>query len=135
MTTELNSLANGAYAIASAAYDNTGNLDLFADFAAEFTYTTSTPAAGTKVAELYIVPSIDGTHFASIDASNVCQKALLVATFETRLPSTTVLEYLLAMGIPLPPRKFKTIIKNTSGQTLGATGNLLVMGPFQIQNA
>lgn len=133
MTTELNSLANGAYAISSAAYDNTSLLDLFADFDVQLAYTTTAPTVGAKVAEIYALPSIDGTNFATVDASNVPQKSLLIGTVETRLPSTSVVEHLIIPGVPLPPRKFKTVLKNTSGQTLKATGNQISIAPYQLQ--
>ena len=135
LTTELNSLTTGSYALAGAAFDNTGNLDLYADFALVAKYTGSAPSAGTLVAQLYLLPSIDGIHYASVDGSNQPQGALLIAAFESRAASTSSLEYLMAPGIPLPPRKFKTVLLNSSGQTFAATGNQVVMGPYQLQNA
>ena len=129
MTTELDSLANGALVVSSVVntgnlengiYDNSDALDSVGDIELAVTY-GSAPAAGTKVAELYLLPTIDGTNFATVDANNQPQLALLVATFESRLPSTTVTEYLHAPGIALPPGSFKFVIKNTSGQAFSTS--------------
>lgn len=143
MTTDLNALNNGVLKVSSQTfsstagqfmtsgiYDNSKPCDPFADVALAITY-ASAPTAGTKVAELYILPTVDGTNYAAIDAQFQAQLSLLVATFESRNPSTTVLEYLIAPGISLPPGLFKWIVKNTSGQNFGATGNSLKMRPYK----
>ena len=143
MTTELNSLATATLVVssttsgnqASGVYDNTAALDLYADFQLGLEYGGAAPAAGTKVAELYLLPTVDGTNYATTDASNQPQMATLVATFESRAGSTSAFEYLVAMGIPLPPQKCKWVVKNTSGHALAASGNTLKMQPYQLQNA
>jgi hypothetical protein len=62
LTTELNALANGSYSAASAAIDNTSNLDLFDDLELTVTYGTN-PTANAPV-EIYLIPSTDGTNYA-----------------------------------------------------------------------
>ncbi len=144
MQTALDSLANNALVVSSetsgnmssGAYDNSSALDLYADFELAVCYATA-PSAGTKVAELYLLPSADGTNFPSVDGSNQPQKALLIATFESRNPSTSAVERLTAPGISLPPGKFKFVVKNTSGQAFQSNSvtKTLRMRPYQLQNA
>jgi hypothetical protein len=144
MNTALTSLTNGSLAtssetsgnMASGVYDNSIQLDLAADFELTIEYNAGPPAAGTKVAELYILPVLDGANPASQVSGGQPQKALLIATFESVLPSTSAVERLVALGIPLPPGKFQFVVKNTSGQTL-KNGDVcyLKMRPFQLQAA
>ncbi len=144
MQTALDSLANNTLVVSSetsgnmssGAYDNTSALDLYADFELAVCYATA-PSAGTKVAELYLLPSVDGTNFATVDGSNQPQKALLIATFESRNPSTSGVERLTVPGVSLPPGKFKLVLKNTSGQAFkdNSVTKTLRMRPYQLQNA
>lgn len=131
---DLNSIANAAAAL-SAAYDNTTNLDLYADFVLAIQYNAGPPAAGTKVAELYLEAAVDGTNYPSV-GSSLPQKSLLIATFESRAPSTSALEYLDLYGIPILPLNQKFRLYNTSGQTLHASASMfLKMSPYQLQTA
>lgn len=144
MQTVLDDLADGDLVVsdetsgnmASGVYDNTTALDLYADFDLAVAY-GSAPDAGTKVAELYLLPSVDGTDFAVVDVDNQPQKALLIATFESRNPSTTVVEHMIVPGISLPPGKFMFVLKNTGGEAFASSGvtKTLKMRPFQLQNA
>ncbi len=133
LSTELNSLATAGLAISSSAYS--GNLDPFADIELAVKYTTSAPAAGTKVAELYLVPTIDGTNYAEGSASVNPQKALLIAVFESRNGSTSAFERLVQLGVSLPPGSFKFVLLNTSGKTLASSGNTVTIRPYQYQGA
>lgn len=132
LSSGLNSLANGSRAISSA-YDNTTNLDLYGDLELAIAYTTSAPTAGTKVADVYLLPTVDGTNYAEGGTSLTPQALLLVATFESRNGATGAVEYLIAPGIPLPSRSFKVLLVNTSGKTLHATLNTLKITPYKLQ--
>lgn len=132
LTTELNSLATAGIVVSSA-IDNTSNLDLYMDLRLEIKYTSSAPAAGIKVAEIYLLPSVDGTNYAEGGTSVTPQSSLLVATLESRNGSTSAFEYLAALGIPIPPLNFKLCLVNTSGKTLAATGNTLKYQPLKLQ--
>lgn len=132
LSTGLNSLADAARAISSA-IDNDADLNIYCDLELAIAYTTSAPAAGTKVAEVYLLPTIDGTNFAEGSTSLTPQKSLLVATFESRNGSTSAVEYLTASGISLPPRDFKLLLVNTSGKSLHATLNTLKVRPYKLQ--
>lgn len=133
ITTGMDSLVDTARAI-SADFDNSSSLDPFADLELSIAYTTSAPSAGLKVAEVYLVPSIDGTNYAEGTTSLTPQKALLVATFETRNGSTSTVERLVAPGISLPPDHMKFLIVNTSGKTLKSSGNILKVRPYKYQS-
>lgn len=144
MQTALDNLANNALVVSSetsgnmtgGAYDNTSALDLYADFELAVCY-AAPPSAGIKVAELYLLPGIDGTNYTSVDGSSQPQKALLIATFESRNPSTSAVERLTVPGVSLPPGKFKLVVKNTSGQAFQSNSvtKTLRMRPYQLQNA
>jgi hypothetical protein len=133
LTTGLDSLTNGSFATSSA-YDNSTALDLVADFQLAVCYGTA-PSAGVKVAELYLLPSVDGTNYAAQDGSGVPQKGLFVGAFESRAPSTSVVEYLVLPGVSVPPGLWKLALKNTSGQTYKDNGvsKSLKMRPYQTQ--
>ena len=143
MQTALDGLANNTLVVSSetggnmtsGAYDNSSALDLYADFELAICYATA-PSAGTRIAELYLLPSADGTNYASLDGSNQPQKALLIAVFESRNPSTSAVERLLVPGVSLPPGKFKLVLKNTSGQAFkdNSVTKTLKMRPYQLQN-
>lgn len=132
LSSGLNSLADAGRAISSA-IDNDAGLDLYCDLELAIAYTTSAPSAGVRVAELYLLPTVDGTNFAEGGTSLTPQKALLIATFESRNGSTSAVEYLVATGIPLPPRDFKLLLVNTSGKTLHASLNTLKLRPYKLQ--
>ena len=132
LSTDLNSLANGSRAI-SAGVANGTELDLYGDLELVVQYGTA-PSAGTKIAEVYLLPTVDGTNYPEGSASLTPQKALLVATFESRNPSTTAVERLVVPGIPLPPRAFKLLLVNTSGQAYAASGNTLKIKRYKLQN-
>lgn len=133
LSSGLNSLGDGSRAISSA-IDNDAGLDLFCDLELAIAYTSSAPSAGIKVAEVYLIPTVDGTNFGEGSSSITPQKQLLAAVFESRNGSTSTVEYLVASGIPLPPRDFKLLLLNTSGKTLHATLNTLKIRPYKLQS-
>jgi len=132
LSSGLNSLADAARAISST-IDNDAGLDLYCDLELAIAYTSSAPSAGVKVAEVYLLPTVDGTNFAVGSTSITPQKSLLVATFESRNGSTSAVEYLIASGIPLPPRDFQLLFVNTSGKTLHASLSTLKLRPYKLQ--
>lgn len=135
LTTGLDGLTNGSEA-ESSAYDNSSNLDMYADFVLAICYGTA-PAAGLKVAELYIEPTVDGTNYPSVTSGGLPQKALLIGALESVLPSTSVVEYLVLLGVPIPPGSFKILLSNTSGQTLkdNSVAKTLKMRAYKLQSA
>lgn len=133
ITTGMDSLTDTSRAI-SGDFDNSANLDPFADLELDIAYTSSAPVAGLKVAEVYLLPSVDGSNYAEGSASITPQKALLVATFESRNGSTSTVELLSTPGISLPPDHMKFLVVNTSGKTLKSSGNILKIRPYKYQS-
>jgi hypothetical protein len=126
LTTELNALANGSYSAASAAIDNTSNLDLFDDLELTVTYGTN-PTANAPV-EIYLIPSTDGTNYAD---SGTPARNLFVGSFLVQ--ATTGAQRLILRGVPLPPGKFKYVAKNASGFAFPATGTVIKRTPYSHQ--
>jgi hypothetical protein len=120
LTTELNSLATGSGSAASAAIDNSTNLDLFGDFVLDVTYGTN-PTAGSTV-DLYIIPSIDATNYSDYTsgATPFAPKEMLVKSWELKVAITA--QKLIVRDVPLP-KKFKVAVINNAGQAMAASGN------------
>jgi hypothetical protein len=131
LSTALNSLAGSAL---SADYDNSANLDLFADFEFLVEYVISAPTAGTIAANLYLVPSLDGSNYAEGGTSVQSQAANLIASFESRNGSASTFERLIVTGVALPPGHMKFLLINVSGHVLATSGNTLRMRTYQLQS-
>jgi len=132
LSTELNAMANGARVL-SDPHDNTSDLDVYADFELLVKYSVA-PSNGTKVVELYIVPTIDDINYAEGSISVIPQRYLLIGIFETVNPSISSFERLIIPNVVIPPRNFKVLIRNTSGQDFAATGNTLRMKKFKLES-
>lgn len=117
LTTELNSLATATSSSASAAIDNTTNLELLMDLELVVTYGTN-PTAGTTV-DVYMVQSVDGTNYADAIFTN----AQLVAGFP--LQAVTTAQRIAVKDVPVPPGLFKLFARNNAGQTTAASANTL----------
>lgn len=134
--TSIEALTSGSSAL-SVAYDNgaAGTLDLYADFHLQVSYAgVASITTGDKVADLYLLPSVDDTNFAAT-GNTLPQKLLLIGSFETVAPATGSYEFLMLPGIPLPARNMLFLIQNTSVETLGSCGNVLLMKPYTIQTS
>src|SRR5579885_1720765 len=112
LTTELNSLANNGISNGGATVlDNTTNLDVFADFEANFTFGTA-PTAGTGL-DLYLVPTIDGTNYedGGATSSNVQpSSAYFVGSFIVR--AVTTAQKVAIRGVQLGPTKYRAVLIN-----------------------
>lgn len=119
----------------SSAYNNASALDLVADFELVICYASGPPAAGTKVAELYLLASVDATNYPEGSSSVTPQQGLLIGSFESRASSTSVVERLTLSGMPIPPLNFKVLLKNTSAVTLKSSSvtKTLKMQPYQMK--
>lgn len=132
---DLQSLANNA-SVAKAFTSNGTNLDLWADLLFALQYNSVTGiSAGTKVADLYLMPQVDGTNYPTTAGSPaVPQKALYIGSLESRAPSTSALEYLALPGVAIPPYNFEILLANVSGQALHASASMFgKMQPYQQQ--
>jgi hypothetical protein len=128
LTTELNALASAAASAASAAIDNSTNLDLYDDLELLVTFGTG-PAVGRSV-DVYQLPSVDATNYAD-GGGAVVPNALLVASFPVR--SVTTAQRLVQPNVAIPPGSFKYAVVNNTDQAMAATGNTLRRNPHQLQ--
>lgn len=127
---DLQSLANNT-SVTKTFTSNGTNLDLWADFIFALQYNSVTGiSAGTKVADIYLGPQVDGTNYPTAAGSpSVPQKALYIGSLESRNPSTSALEYLDLPGVVIPPYNFQIWFANVCGQALHASA--VMFGKFQ----
>ena len=130
MTTELNSLATNARA--NIAHDNGTDLDLYGDFELNLG-TITAPADGDKIAELYIFPTIDGTNFPDpgTGTGDDPQAIFLVGVFAAVGTGTT--PRLGIVGVPIPPRNARYLLKNVDATAFAASGNTLKVKKYKLQ--
>ncbi|MGE3620741.1 MAG: hypothetical protein AB7L84_09790 [Acidimicrobiia bacterium] len=128
LSTELNSLANNSLTAASSAIDNTSALELFADLELVVAAQGSARSAGAVV-DVYIVPSVDGTNYADLEAT--CSEP--IATFA--LDAATTARRLAARDIPIPPGLFKLAVRNRTGQSFASSGSTLKYRTHSVQQA
>jgi hypothetical protein len=131
LTTELNSLANGAYSNASGAIDNlTG---LYTHMALELYLDSLTPVAGQTIA-VYLVPSIDGTNYEDGGGAVAPPAISYLCSFDLRAAAAA--QRRAQTDIPIPPFAFKLILGNlaiTSGVALAAANNTLKYRRYYMQ--
>lgn len=120
LTTELNSLANAAYCAASGAQgaDGTGG-PLFGDF--ELVLGSLNPTDNFALAELYILPSVDGTNYSDAPSATNPGADMLAGIFSGDYGSSA--KRISLRDIPLPPGLWKAVLKNISGVSMAASGN------------
>lgn len=131
MTTELNSLANNAYAISGAlGSDATTAAFLYGDFELAWTQ-AATPAADTLI-DLFLVRSADGTNYEDGSASLVPGANTYVGSFQLRAVSTA--QRKVIRDVRMPPGLYKCIIfNNGTGTAFAASGNTLKVRPHNLQ--
>lgn len=122
LTTELNSLANGAFSAVGPAYDNTTNLDEWG--ACDITLASLAAAAGGYL-QVFLAVSLDGTTYEDGPSSTQPGSHNLVAT--VALNATTSAKRTMSAYFRLPPNKFKFVLKNAAGVALGATLNTVAL--------
>jgi hypothetical protein len=128
LTTDLNSLANGSASAASAALDNTSNLDLYHDLTLTVAAQGSARSAGATVS-VYLVMALDGTNYDDVNATT----AELVAVFP--LDAATTARQATRRDVPVPPGLFKYFVVNNTGQAFAASGSLLEFRAHSIETA
>lgn len=121
ITTGLNSLADGANAI-SGEIDNTTSLHLYMLIEVNIALQGSARASDA-FAEVYVLPSADGTNFDTGDGSTDPSKSNLRATMT--FDAVTAARRGSVWNIVVPPKKFKLLFINETGQALAASGNTL----------
>ena len=132
LTTELNALASSTgntLSTLGAAFQNTGGW-IYADieFLAGGTFT---PTAGAFL-EVWLLRSLDGGTSYEDGSATVAPGRLPDATIPVRA-GTTITPRAGMSGIIMPPGFYKPILRNTTGASLPATGNLLRFAQYAEQ--
>jgi hypothetical protein len=122
LTTELNSLANGAFSAVGPAYDNTANLDEYGYV--DITLASLLPTTGGNI-QIYLAVSIDGTTYEDAPSSTNPGAHQLVAVVSVNV--TTSAKRVSSKRFEIPPLKFKFVVKNQSGVALAASGNTVAL--------
>lgn len=130
------SMSNGSAAAAGTELDcraggNADN-DLVAQFVLTCQWSTITGiTAGTTVAELYLVPKLDGTNLPDVDltsGSSRLPSGTMVATFDaTKAPSASTNARFVTAPVDLLPLLYTAYPLNRSGQTIAANWTLAVV--------
>lgn len=128
LTTDLNSLGNGSTSAASAAIDNTTNLDLYHDLTLTVAAQGSARSAGASVS-VYMTMALDGTNYDDTNATT----AELVAVFP--LDAATTARQATRRDVPVPPGLFKYFVVNNTGQAFAASGSILEYRAHSIETA
>lgn len=126
MTTDLNSIANNAYATSAAAGADGTAANLLADW--ELALATLTPT-GTPLIDLWIIRSADGTNYE--DNTTPPPSDSYVGSFEVSTGAGA--KRLILRDRTLPPGLFKVVIRNRTGVAFNASGNTLKFRAHNLQ--
>jgi len=117
-------------------YDNDTNKDMFCNIYLTVQFDDGPPAAGVRIADLYILPGDDaGTEVfpdggdAALGTDDTPQAIFLVGSFQSINPSVTVDEELSLPGVPLFHSGNRFVLLNTSGFIFDLTWQLDIV-PF-----
>lgn len=126
LTTELNSLANGAQTAASAAIAN--ETDQYRWMVVELVLASLTPT-GSPAVHIFLIEQIDGSNYEDISTSALhAQVASL--PFSTAVAAKRVISRMF----PIPPTNFKLVAQNQAGPSLAAANNTLKYRRFNEQS-
>ena len=134
LDTGLNSLANNSLA-ASAAQDNSSDLDLYADLEIVVSGFGASINQGVVYLEVYLCTSVDGANYPDGHDASVTPAAIALVgvTVKATANGSGALRNTIN-GIPLPPRQFKVVVKNISGQALAASANTVKIRKYKLQS-
>lgn len=124
-------LTNGSRAAGD--YDNGPELDVECEVYLQVQYDAGPPAAGTRVADLYVLPGDGaGTQIypdggdAGLGTDDDPQSDFFVGSFTSINPSTSVNEILGLPRVRLYGHGNRFVLKNISGQTFDSTWELRI---------
>lgn len=133
LTTELNSLGDGANKLSSAiSNDAAGELYLYMDIEIYVATQASARAADARV-DVYILEELDGSNYTYGGDSDDPPDNAWVGAFI--FDAATTARYNHLRGIPLPPTDFKILIINETGQAFASSGNTLKIAKYNLQAA
>jgi hypothetical protein len=123
MSTELNSLANGSSVSTlgnTGPYDNTSNLNVYADI--EVNLASLSPTSGATIS-LFILSSVDGSNYPAQSTSDVqLTSTQLLTTIPIGITASTA-QRIPVRQVVIPPTKFQIVLLNNSGVALASSGN------------
>ncbi len=131
LSSDLNSLANGAYSAASGAIDNTATKHLY--MALQLRLASLTPGAANTGISVYLLPCTDTTYPDGGGAvvpgpeTYLCCFAALSTAAGAKARDMA--------GLIVPPLAFKLVILNGSGVALAASGSTLAYRLYSEQAA
>lgn len=129
LTTELNSLSNGAYSALGTAYDNSSGLYIYGRLV--ITLASLTPTTGAYL-QAFGVPAVDGTNYD--DAPSTTQPGahhiLPIVTPATGAATKLATVPMFDMG----PEKLKFNLLNGTGVAFPASGNTVKLWGAYLQN-
>jgi len=123
LTTELNSLANGAYSAVGTEIDNSVNLDQYGK--AEIYLGSLSPAAGAYV-QLHMNTAPGGTNYEDVPAAANPANHTVVAVIPLNTTATSVKRVMTPMFV-MQPAKTKFVLYNAAGVALAATTNTVTL--------
>lgn len=129
-STDLDGLGANAGVFCTTHYDNghMDNLYLWGDMELTVSFGTA-PTAG-RVVELYVIPADDGSNYATANPTSPPAN-LIAGAWVVR--NVTTAQRLVLRQVPLPPSRFRLLIRNTTDQAFAGTGNEVQMLPYRLQ--
>lgn len=132
MSTELNTLSSATTATTvgnTGPFDNTGNLNIYADI--EINLASFSPAAGAYVA-LYILEAVDGTDYPGQSASDLRLTATQqLCVIPIGITASTA-QRVVIRNIEIPPTKFNFVFDNQTGASLASSGNTVKLLTYSL---
>lgn len=122
LTTELNSLADGAYSALGTEIDNTSGLHKYGWL--EINLASLNPTTSPYIL-LFMVPALDGTNYPDAPSSTNPGLQYLVAQVNVATGSAT--KRIATGKFELPPAKIKFALFNDVNVAFGATGNTVTL--------
>ncbi|MHA2068616.1 MAG: hypothetical protein ACXABY_29995 [Candidatus Thorarchaeota archaeon] len=136
LTTTLNAMANDVIDI-GAAINNETNLCTFMDLEVTLASLDLSAQSNPSIT-IYMFESVDGgTDFDTNQdgvsaATDIPTADKIIAIMGLRVDTAAEAKTAVKSMIPIPPGRFKLGLRNTTGQTLGATGNILAYRTYNI---
>lgn len=122
LTTELNSLGNGAYSALSAAYDNTSGLYLYGSL--EINLASLNPTAGAYL-QIFMAQSLDGTNYEDIPGTTNPGYHMALPLISVTTGSAA--KRIITPVFNLPGGKVKFSLLNGTGVSLAASSNTVAL--------
>ena len=134
LTTELNSLATATFTglgpvITPGSTTNLTIRALRGDLILKLA-SSSLALTTASFVSVYFVPALDGTNYPKLSGNNLAEANYFVGNirfYPATLSAEVIYEGL--QGVPIPNVPFKTVLKNSLGVTMPASGNTLDLYP------